>query len=161
MPEPFDFAQGKLKSKAYTLSLVNNSQRLFPELVYPEFIEGKGNLWLNVVNPSTPSRYAGLRSGDKTSLFTKLHFMGWKWYVYILKCLDGPYYTGLTCKPDTRWVQHLSGLGSKFTSRHKAEKVVYLEEFDNLEEARRREKQIKGWTRKKKEKLIKGEWGKW
>ena len=36
-----------------------------------------------------------------------------------------------------------------------------LEEFENFEEASLREKQIKGWTRTKKEKLIKGEWGKW
>ena len=42
-----------------------------------------------------------------------------------------------------------------------AEKLVYLEEYENLEVARRREKQIKGWSRIKKEKLIKGEWGKW
>jgi len=87
--------------------------------------------------------------------------MEWKWYVYIIECLDGLYYTGLTWKPDARWIQHLSGLGSEFTSRHKPKKVVYLKEFYNLEEARRREKQIKGWTREKKQKLIKGEWGKW
>lgn len=84
-----------------------------------------------------------------------------KWYVYIIECVDKFYYTGLTWKPDNRWIQHLSGLGSEFTSRHKPGKVVYLEEYDNLEQARRREKQIKGWTRKKKEKLINGEWGKW
>jgi len=85
----------------------------------------------------------------------------WKWYVYIVECEDGFYYTGLTWKPDTRWIQHLSGKGSKFTSKHKPKEVVYLEEYENLEEARKREKQIKGWKREKKEKLIKGEWGKW
>ena len=84
----------------------------------------------------------------------------WKWYVYIIECIDGFYYTGMTWKPDLRRIQHLSGFGSEFTSRHKPKEVVYLEEYDNLEEARRREKQIKGWTRNKKEKLIKGEWGK-
>ena len=52
-------------------------------------------------------------------------------------------------------------MGSLYTSKHKPQRVVYLEEYENLDEARRREKQIKGWTRKKKEKLIKGEWGKW
>ena len=51
-------------------------------------------------------------------------------------------------------------MGSLYTSKHKPQRVVYLEEYENLDEARRREKQIKGWTRKKKEKLIKGEWGK-
>jgi putative endonuclease len=85
----------------------------------------------------------------------------WKWFVYIIECVDGFYYTGLTWKADTRWIQHFSGLGSKFTTKHKPKKLVYLEEYNNLDEARRRERQIKGWTRKKKEKLIKGEWGKW
>ena len=85
----------------------------------------------------------------------------WKWYVYILKCQDKSYYTGLTWKADLRWIQHLSSFGSRYTSKHKPKKLVYLEEYDNLEQARKREKQIKGWTRIKKEKLIKGEWGKW
>lgn len=87
--------------------------------------------------------------------------MEWRWYVYIIECFDKSYYTGLTWKPDLRWIQHLSGLGSRYTSKHKPEKLVYLEEYDNLDQARRREKQIKGWTREKKEKLIKGEWEKW
>lgn len=87
--------------------------------------------------------------------------MCWKWYVYIIECIDKSYYVGLTWQPDKRWAQHLSGLGSKYTSRHKSEQLVYLEEYENLNEARRREKQIKGWTRLKREKLIKGEWGKW
>lgn len=87
--------------------------------------------------------------------------MEWRWYVYIIRCEDGSYYTGMTWQPDRRWTQHLSGLGSVYTSKHKPQTLVYLEEYDNLDQARRREKQIKGWTREKKEKLIKGEWGKW
>lgn len=87
--------------------------------------------------------------------------MPWKWYVYILECKDGSYYTGMTRKPDTRWIQHLLDLGSVYTAKHPPRQVVYLEEFENLDSARRREKQIKGWTRLKKEKLISGEWGKW
>lgn len=85
----------------------------------------------------------------------------WKWYVYIIECEDKSYYTGLTWKPDVRWAQHLSGLGSVYTSRHKPRRVVYLEEYENLDQARRREAQIKKWSRVKKEKLISGEWGKW
>ena len=85
----------------------------------------------------------------------------WKWYVYIIECEDKYYYTGMTWKPDLRWSQHISGFGSKFTSKHKAKKVAYLEEYENLEVARKREIQIKGWNREKKEKLISGEWGKW
>ena len=87
--------------------------------------------------------------------------MKWKWYVYIIECEDKSYYVGLTWQPDTRWTQHATGLGSKYTTRHKPKRAVYLEVFEDLEEARRREKQIKGWTRIKKEKLISGEWGKW
>jgi len=87
--------------------------------------------------------------------------MQWKWYVYIIECEDNTYYTGMTWKPDQRWIQHLSGLGSKYTNKHKPKKLVYLEEYDDLEQARRRERQIKNWSRVKKRKLINGEWGKW
>jgi putative endonuclease len=86
--------------------------------------------------------------------------MSWKWYVYIIECEDGSYYTGMTWRPDQRWTQHLSGLGSAYTSEHEPKKIVYLEEHDDLEVARNRENQIKGWTRAKKQKLISGEWNK-
>jgi len=85
----------------------------------------------------------------------------WKWYVYIIECQDKSYYTGLTWKSDLRWIQHLSGAGAKYTTKHKPKKLVYLEEYNNLDQAKTREKQIKGWTRIKKEKLISGAWGKW
>jgi len=67
----------------------------------------------------------------------------------------------MTWKPGLRWRQHLSGLGSKYTSRHKPKKLVYLEEYEHFEEARKRERQVKDWSRLKKQKLINGEWGKW
>lgn len=81
--------------------------------------------------------------------------------MYILECEDKSYYTGLTWQPNIRWTQHLSRLGSRYTAKHKPKSIVYLEEYENLQEARNRENQIKGWTRVKKEKLIKGKWGKW
>lgn len=87
--------------------------------------------------------------------------MPWRWYVYIIECFDNSYYTGLTWQVEKRWTQHLSKLGSKYTAKHHPKRVVYIEEYENLDEARLREKQIKGWTRVKKEKLIKGEWTKW
>ncbi|MFH0771850.1 MAG: GIY-YIG nuclease family protein [Candidatus Omnitrophota bacterium] len=82
----------------------------------------------------------------------------WKWYVYIIECNDGSYYTGLTWKPEFRYYQHLSGLGGAYTARHGAKALVYVEEHTNLEEARSRERQIKDWNRQKKKKLISGEW---
>ena len=84
----------------------------------------------------------------------------WRWYVYIIECLDESYYTGLTWKPHLRLDQHLSGLGGRYTAQHGVKKLVYLEEYEDLEEARLREKQIQGWTREKKEKLIKCKWKK-
>ena len=67
----------------------------------------------------------------------------------------------MTWKPDERWFQHLLGLGSKYTTKYKPKKLVYLEEYDDLEQARRRERQIKKWSQEKKRKLISGKWGKW
>ena len=87
--------------------------------------------------------------------------MTWKWYVYIIECEDGSYYTGRTWNLDTRWTKHLSKLGAKYTRKHKPKRVAYMEEYENFEEASFREKQIQGWTRVKKEKLISGEWSKW
>ena len=83
----------------------------------------------------------------------------WRWYVYIVECLDGSYYTGMTWRVDLRVLQHMFGGGSKYTTKHGFKRLAYYEEYDNLEEARARELQIKGWIREKKEKLIKGEWG--
>ena len=77
----------------------------------------------------------------------------WHWYVYILECEDGLYYTGMTWNIDVRLEQHLSGLGSKFTSKHGYKRLRYLEEFSDIEEARNREHQLKDFSRKKKEAL--------
>lgn len=84
----------------------------------------------------------------------------WKWYVYIIECLDGTYYTGCTWNIPNRMEQHASRLGSKYTSKHGFKELVYFEECEDLDEARRREKQIKDWSQKKKKKLISGEWSK-
>ncbi|KKS04955.1 hypothetical protein A2W70_05730 [Candidatus Curtissbacteria bacterium RIFCSPLOWO2_02_41_11] len=80
--------------------------------------------------------------------------MKWKWYVYILELKNGLYYTGMTWKPNLRFDQHLSRLGSKFTSKYGVRRLVYLEEYEDLETARMREIQIKDFSRKKKKELI-------
>jgi putative endonuclease len=64
----------------------------------------------------------------------------WKWYAYIIECLDGTYYTGLIWNPDIRYEQHVSKFGSKYTQKHRVKKLVYLEEHLDLEVARQREK---------------------
>ena len=55
----------------------------------------------------------------------------------------------------SRIQRHKSGDGAEFTRRNKVYQVVYTETFPALLEARRREAQIKGWRREKKENLIK------
>ena len=54
--------------------------------------------------------------------------------------------------------QHISRLGSKYTRKYGFKKLVYFEEFTEIENARLRERQIKGWSQAKKQKLINGEW---
>ena len=78
-----------------------------------------------------------------------------KGYVYILLCSDGSYYTGSTNNLELRLQQHFSGEGSNYTQKHRPIKLLYFEEFSEMAEAFYREKQIQGWSRKKKEALIK------
>ena len=67
--------------------------------------------------------------------------------------MDGLYYTGITWNIDTRMAQHKSGQGSRFTAKHGFKRLCYVEEFDDLIQAREREHQLKGFSRKKKEVL--------
>ena len=78
--------------------------------------------------------------------------------MYIVECKDGKYYTGMTWNISNRMAQHASTLGSKYTRRHGFRRLVYQEEHEDLETARVRERQIKDWSRAKKERLIRGEW---
>ncbi|MCF6306657.1 MAG: GIY-YIG nuclease family protein [Flavobacteriaceae bacterium] len=80
-----------------------------------------------------------------------------KGFMYILKCFNDLYYTGSTINLEKRVVQHNAGEGSNFTKKHLPVKLVYFEEFQRIDEAFYREKQIQGWSRKKKEALINGE----
>lgn len=80
-----------------------------------------------------------------------------KGYVYILKCANDSYYTGSTTNLEKRLWQHKNGEGAKFTKAHLPVELVYTEEFSRIEDAFHREKQIQGWSRKKKEALIAGD----
>lgn len=77
------------------------------------------------------------------------------YYLYIIRCADKRLYTGTTNNLTLRIKEHNEGLGPKFTQVRKPVKLVYYEKFNNLKSARRRERQIKGWRREKKENLIK------
>lgn len=75
--------------------------------------------------------------------------------VYILRGPKDHLYVGSTENFAKRHVRHASGDGAEFVKRNRTFKLVYLEKFETLTDARRREKQIKGWRREKKENLIK------
>ena len=78
-------------------------------------------------------------------------------WLYILKCADDSYYTGSTNNLALRITQHIRGEGSEYTSRRLPIKLVYVEEFQSEHEAFLRERQVKGWSRAKKEALIRGD----
>ena len=77
-------------------------------------------------------------------------------YMYILQCANGAYYTGSASDLERRLWEHQNGEGSRFTKKRLPCTLVYLEEYDRIDDAFFREKQIQGWSRKKKEALIKG-----
>ena len=79
--------------------------------------------------------------------------------VYILLCADGSYYAGLTRKEvETRVSEHNLGINADYTSRRRPVKLVWSERFERLTEAIAMERQIKGWSRAKKEALIRGDY---
>ena len=80
-----------------------------------------------------------------------------KGYMYILLCNDDSYYTGSTTDLERRLEQHFAGEGANHTKKHPPVKLLYYEEFDRIDDAFYREKQVQGWSRKKKEALINGQ----
>lgn len=76
-------------------------------------------------------------------------------YVYILKCSDGTYYTGVTSNLEKRILEHQSGkLPESYTFRRRPVDLVYYCEFSNINWAIEKEKQIEKWSRAKKKALI-------
>lgn len=81
------------------------------------------------------------------------------WHVYIAQAPTGRYYTGITENPQQRIIDHNEGRGAKFSRDQGKLRLVHVSSaFETKSSARLRELQIKGWTRIKKEKLIRGEW---
>ena len=76
------------------------------------------------------------------------------YYVYILRCKDGSYYTGHAKDVERRLEIHRKGRGARYTRMHEPEKLVYVEKFDSRGEAMRRERQIKTLSHNKKQQLI-------
>ncbi len=77
------------------------------------------------------------------------------YYVYILKCSDNSFYTGITSNFERRWTQHQEGhFKDCYTFKRRPLQFEYHLEFWNVLQVILFEKQIKGWTRVKKQALI-------
>ena len=78
-------------------------------------------------------------------------------YVYILRCADESFYTGITHRSvDERVSEHQQGLVQNYTYARRPVVLVYSAEFDRSDEAVATERRIKGWSRAKKQALIDG-----
>ena len=76
------------------------------------------------------------------------------YYVYIMASRSRVLYTGVTNDLARRVYEHKRSLISGFTSRYHITRLVYFEQFDNVRDAIAREKQLKGWVRSRKTRLI-------
>ncbi len=79
-------------------------------------------------------------------------------WVYILRCSDGSYYTGHTDMLETRIAQHHAGNFPCHTRSRRPLELVWSEAFPSRIEALESERRIKGWSRAKKEAPIAGDW---
>jgi putative endonuclease len=78
-------------------------------------------------------------------------------YVYILLCCDGSFYTGYTRDLDARTKQHENGKGARYTRAHKPQKIAYVEMFDTRTQAMKREREIKKLSHQQKLDLAKSQ----
>ncbi|SOU85772.1 GIY-YIG nuclease family protein [Tenacibaculum dicentrarchi] len=77
------------------------------------------------------------------------------YYVYILKCSDNSYYTGVTSNLQERLIEHKNGKHkNSYTFKRRPLNLVFYSEFANIELAIEKEKQLKKWSKVKKEALI-------
>ena len=81
------------------------------------------------------------------------------YYTYILECSDCKYYTGVTNDLERRLMEHNNGDNiTCFTYLRRPVVVKYFEHHSDINQAIAREKQLKGWGRKKKEALFNEDW---
>ncbi len=84
-----------------------------------------------------------------------------QYFVYILKCSDNSYYVGVTNDIEVRFLQHQSGQNpDSYTYKRRPVELVFFCKFDRIEQAIAFEKQVKGWSRRKKEAIINNNWEK-
>jgi len=77
------------------------------------------------------------------------------YYVYVILCDDGSFYTGYTRNVNARMRLHMNGRGAKYTRMHRPKRLVYEEEFGSKAEAMKRERRLKRMRHDEKARLIK------
>lgn len=77
-----------------------------------------------------------------------------QFFVYILQCEDGSFYTGYTKNLNQRIKMHMNGKGARYTKSHKPKKVVFIEKHDSRSDAIKRERSIKKKSHNEKKELI-------
>ena len=117
-----------------------------PNAVHPGLSKHNNN---SVPPPFALSVSKGLRILDTKML---------PFYMYILKCFDGLYYVGHTDDIKKKIAMHNEGNVTIFTQRRLPIELVFMQDFATRAEAIEMEQRVKGWSRKKKEALINGNW---
>jgi len=80
-------------------------------------------------------------------------------HTYILRCADGSYYVGSTSGAlEKRVAEHQDGTYPGYTFKRRPVTLIWSQHFERITEAIAAERQIKGWSRVKKEALIRGDW---
>jgi putative endonuclease len=81
------------------------------------------------------------------------------YYVYMLRCIDGTFYTGVTNDIERRYSEHVSGIDPGcYTHTRRPLRLIYAGEFDDPNDAIAFEKQLKGWSHKKKRAFADRDW---
>ncbi len=78
-------------------------------------------------------------------------------YMYILRCSDGSYYTGSTVDIERRLAEHQEGLGAEYTKHRRPVTIAFAQWHERVDDAFESEKRVQGWSRAKKEALMRGD----
>jgi putative endonuclease len=80
-------------------------------------------------------------------------------YLYILRCADGSYYVGTARNGlEARVAEHNAGTFDGYTSKRKPVSLIFSQHFESITDAIAAERQVKGWSRAKKEAMMRGDW---
>lgn len=81
-----------------------------------------------------------------------------RFHTYILRCSDGSYYVGHTDDIARRLSEHARGTASDYTARRQPVRLLWSTDFATRHDAYLAERRLKGWSRAKKEAVIRGDW---